>query len=230
MRRTRVLLFSVLILGVVTAPASAQSAGLVKPRPQRTQPHDPATTPVPLVPDTAPAGAPRVPSSGPRPPRPQYDPATAPVPPVPDTATAGMPRAGRPRPPRTQPYDAATAPAPPVPATAPIGAPRVGGPVVPVPVLQLQYSPATFTATIDYMPGYFGAVLLSLSDDLSHYLVGLPPLLSGATVLGFAVSQNGRIEIVVPRPAGPAIPVYGQALVYDGGCWFTSAVAGAGGQ
>lgn len=63
---------------------------------------------------------------------------------------------------------------------------------------------------------FLGGVLLSLSPDLTHYFVGLPPLLSDFVVLGvgFADEQYSVQVLQHQLPAG--ILLHAQGLVADG--------------
>jgi hypothetical protein len=69
-----------------------------------------------------------------------------------------------------------------------------------------------------------GAIVLSLSPDLVHYLVGLPPLLADFAVLscgaGEKVFEASIDQQVVPR----GLTFYVQGVVFDGGAILASEV------
>jgi hypothetical protein len=69
--------------------------------------------------------------------------------------------------------------------------------------------------TVAESEDYFGAVLLSTSPDLAHFLVNLPPLLADSIVLGFGRAENGVLQIEGPQAVHPPITIYGQAVVFD---------------
>ncbi|MGE3175747.1 MAG: hypothetical protein AB7O97_24195 [Planctomycetota bacterium] len=91
--------------------------------------------------------------------------------------------------------------------------PQLSDPLFPVPQLRLAYKTETFVAVVDALDDAPVAVLLSLSPELTHYLVDLPPLLSNPLILGVVPATGGQAEFVLPRPA-QEVPVYGQALVF----------------
>ena len=63
---------------------------------------------------------------------------------------------------------------------------------------------------------FVGGVLLSLSPDLTHYLVDLPPLLSDFVVLGIAYGEE-EVSFQAFREALPIVtPIYAQGVVFDG--------------
>lgn len=63
---------------------------------------------------------------------------------------------------------------------------------------------------------FVGGVLLSLAPDLTHYFVGLPPMLTDHVVLGIAYGED-EIALTAPREALPiVVPIYAQGVVFDG--------------
>lgn len=63
---------------------------------------------------------------------------------------------------------------------------------------------------------FVGGVLLSLTPDLTHYLVDLPPMLTDHVVLGFAFGED-EIALRAFREALPiVVPIYAQGVVFDG--------------
>lgn len=63
---------------------------------------------------------------------------------------------------------------------------------------------------------FVGGVLLSLSPDVTHYLVDLPPLLSDFAVLGIAYGEE-ELAFQAIREALPIVtPIYAQGVVFDG--------------
>ena len=72
-------------------------------------------------------------------------------------------------------------------------------------------------------PDFVGAVLFSKSDQLSYYLVDLPPLLTDGVMLMIGSSEVTTLKLFLPQTL-PAIPVYAQAVVYDGKAFASSDV------
>jgi hypothetical protein len=63
---------------------------------------------------------------------------------------------------------------------------------------------------------YIGIVLVSLSPDLAHYLVGLPPLLADPLVLTWGLTNTTRFGVSFPEtafPPGIFIHAQGVALI-----------------
>lgn len=72
---------------------------------------------------------------------------------------------------------------------------------------------------------FLGGVILSLSPDLTHYFVGLPPILSDFVVLGVGLSVKGEYLISIPQNSvPPGIFIYAQGLTADGVSLFASEV------
>ena len=71
----------------------------------------------------------------------------------------------------------------------------------------------TATTSLDFL----GAVIVSDSDVLRHYLVGLPPLLGNFVVLGVGVAANGSLTVSAPAPPLPAVAskIFAQAVTLD---------------
>ena len=61
---------------------------------------------------------------------------------------------------------------------------------------------------------FIGAVIGSLSRDVSHYLTGLPPLLSNHVVIGVGIGYpDGGYAVSIPESALPAgVPIYAQGV------------------
>jgi hypothetical protein len=75
---------------------------------------------------------------------------------------------------------------------------------------------ATFTVESG-QPLYLGAAIASLSPELVHYLVDLPPLLSDFVVLGIGIGTAEEPYVcTVPERAFPAgIMLYAQGVTID---------------
>ena len=73
---------------------------------------------------------------------------------------------------------------------------------------------------------FLGAVILSDSDQLTHYFVGLPPLLSTFVILGVGQAHDGVLPMVVPHATLPPVDlaVFGQAVTLDAGVLSSSDV------
>ena len=89
-----------------------------------------------------------------------------------------------------------------------------------LPELTIEFSPYVVAFHVDQPgPDFLGVVLVSLTPNLQHYLVGLPPLLDQSIVLGWGLSQDGRFtskqsEFTFP----PGIMFYVQGVtIGDGG-------------
>jgi hypothetical protein len=81
--------------------------------------------------------------------------------------------------------------------------------------LELSASDVGLTAFVHGSePGYVGIVLLSLSSDTMHFLVGLPPLLAESAVMGVGFGNgNGDMWLKVPfSQFQQDHPLFGQAL------------------
>lgn len=61
---------------------------------------------------------------------------------------------------------------------------------------------------------FLGAVIGSLAGDVSHYLTGLPPLLSNHVVIGVGIGYpDGGYMVSLPESALPAgVPIYAQGV------------------
>lgn len=68
-------------------------------------------------------------------------------------------------------------------------------------------------------PDFLGAVILSDSNQLTHYFVGLPPLLSTFVILGVGQAHEGVLPMVVPHATLPTaeFEVFAQAVTLDAG-------------
>jgi hypothetical protein len=66
---------------------------------------------------------------------------------------------------------------------------------------------------------FLGAVILSDSAQLTHFFVGLPPLLSTFVILGVGQAREGVLPMVVPHTTLPAVEfeVFAQAVTLDAG-------------
>lgn len=90
---------------------------------------------------------------------------------------------------------------------------------IPTPDLRIQIEPER----VDFHlagPGqdFVGAILLSLDSTQTHYLQGLPPILSNFAVLAIGAAKGyGEIVITVPDSRfQPGIMFYAQGLTLDG--------------
>jgi hypothetical protein len=63
---------------------------------------------------------------------------------------------------------------------------------------------------------FLGGVLLSLSPTLTHYFVGLPPLLSDFVVLGVGIADLQFSVQVMQHQLPAGILIYAQGVVADG--------------
>jgi hypothetical protein len=74
---------------------------------------------------------------------------------------------------------------------------------------------------------FLGGVILSLSPNLTHYFVDLPPILSDFVVLGVGLSAKSEYLLSIPqRMLPPGIMLYAQGLTADGVSLFSSDVHG----
>lgn len=64
---------------------------------------------------------------------------------------------------------------------------------------------------------YIAGVLLSLSPDVVHYLVGLPPLLQDFVVAGTGFVEVGSYDLTLPDVAlPPGVMIHAQGVTFDG--------------
>ena len=69
---------------------------------------------------------------------------------------------------------------------------------------------------VDHPPQIFiGGVIASLSSDMTHFLTGLPPILSTHVVLDVGIGYPGEgVAATVPLPLLPrGVPIYAQGVV-----------------
>jgi hypothetical protein len=60
---------------------------------------------------------------------------------------------------------------------------------------------------------FLGVVLLSLSSDLQHFLVDLPPLLDQAVILDYGLAVGGIYSAAIPETLlPPGIMIYAQGV------------------
>ena len=73
---------------------------------------------------------------------------------------------------------------------------------------------------------YVAGVLVSLSPDLVHYFVGLPPLLRDFVVAGTGYVELGSYELTLPDVAlPPGVMIHAQGVTFDGVGLASSSVA-----
>lgn len=73
---------------------------------------------------------------------------------------------------------------------------------------------------------YVAGVLLSLSPDVVHYLVGLPPLLQDFVVAGTGFVEVGSYDLTLPDVAlPPGVMIHAQGVTFDGVGLSSSSVA-----
>jgi hypothetical protein len=99
----------------------------------------------------------------------------------------------------------------PQPATDPVPEPPLGY----VPGLQVYWGEASFAAVVSGPSEFFGIVLVSPTDSMQHFFVGLPPILADAVVLGSGFAKDSWFVVEVARQPGPKIQLWAQALVID---------------
>lgn len=72
---------------------------------------------------------------------------------------------------------------------------------------------------------YIAGVLLSLSPDLVHYLVDLPPLLADHVIAGAGIVDEGSYFLSLPDTLlPPGIMIQAQGVTFDGVGFLSSAV------
>jgi hypothetical protein len=71
---------------------------------------------------------------------------------------------------------------------------------------------------------FLGAVILSLSPDLTHYFTGLPPILSDFVVLGVGAGKGEYVVSVPMLSLPPGILIYAQGLAADSSGIYSSNV------
>jgi hypothetical protein len=71
---------------------------------------------------------------------------------------------------------------------------------------------------------FLGAVILSLSPDLTHYFTGLPPILGNFVVLGVGAGKGEYVVTVPMLSLPPGILIYAQGVAADGSGIYSSAV------
>lgn len=97
----------------------------------------------------------------------------------------------------------------------------------PGPVLAIKFNEGNIVAKVTGpSPDFLGAVIVSDREELTHFLVVLPPLLSNFVILGVGQAQNGSLDLVVPH--GPLPPVelkiFAQGVTLDAGVLASSDV------
>lgn len=75
-------------------------------------------------------------------------------------------------------------------------------------------------------PDFLGAVVLSLSNNQTHFLQGLPPVLTDFVILGVGKAWQAKLALHVPQDISlPAnVPLFAQGLLVDRGLVLSSAV------
>ena len=82
------------------------------------------------------------------------------------------------------------------------------------PQFTVVLQPAAIEFQVRHEPSPFlGIVLVSLSPDLQHFHVGLPPLLEQSAVLGWGIGQDGEFATRVPDVMlPPGVMIYAQGV------------------
>lgn len=95
---------------------------------------------------------------------------------------------------------------------APIAAPKDGA------LLEIQVVPGAVEFAVDGPSSpYFAGVLLSLSPQLAHYLVDLPPLLADHVIAGIGFVERERYLLSLPDTVlPPGVMIYAQGVTFDG--------------
>jgi hypothetical protein len=95
-------------------------------------------------------------------------------------------------------------------------APLLPQTTAPDPKIEVGFEPYKVTFDIAAPEADFlGIVIASLSPDLQHHLVGLPPLLGDAVIVDWGLGQNGQFHSSVPEsvfPTGVFIHVQGVTI------------------
>jgi len=79
--------------------------------------------------------------------------------------------------------------------------------------LSVEPDAVAFYLATDTMPA-FGAVIVSFAPDLTHYFVGLPPLLTDFAVLSVTAMEGPELNLLLPATAFPrGVFVYAQGLI-----------------
>lgn len=82
------------------------------------------------------------------------------------------------------------------------------------PSLAIHVGTTAVTLDVSGPPAPFvGAVILSLSPDLTHYLVDLPPLLSDFAVLGVGIGDKSYTASIPKVNVPPGLFLYAQGVV-----------------
>lgn len=84
----------------------------------------------------------------------------------------------------------------------------------PAPILTVDVLPQTVAIQLQSRPAPFvGVVIASLSPQMRHFFVGLPPLLDDSVVLGYGLADD-RFRVDIPVEAlPPGLFVYVQGVV-----------------
>ena len=91
---------------------------------------------------------------------------------------------------------------------------------VSAPALDIHYTGGAIAAKVTgSSPDFLGAVIVSDSDQLTHYFVGLPPLLSTFVILGIGQASQGVLPMVVPHVTLPPVELklFAQGVTLDAG-------------
>jgi hypothetical protein len=79
--------------------------------------------------------------------------------------------------------------------------------------LSLEPAAVAFRLTTDSTPA-LGAVIVSFSPDMTHYFVGLPPLLTDFAVLSVTVMEEPEAQLLLPATRfPPGIFIYAQGVI-----------------
>jgi len=88
------------------------------------------------------------------------------------------------------------------------------------PTIAIGYSGDSVEFVVDHPTQIFlGGVIASLSDEMTHYLTGLPPILTTHVVLDVGVGYPGEgVAAAVPMPLLPrGVPIYAQGVALTQG-------------
>jgi len=88
-------------------------------------------------------------------------------------------------------------------------------PAVPARVgLAIDYSGQAIKSDVTFVESaFFGGVIVSLTPDLVQSLVGLPPLLNNAVVLGIGQGEDHHLLLDVPADPPVGLVIYAQGVV-----------------
>jgi hypothetical protein len=88
------------------------------------------------------------------------------------------------------------------------------------PALDIHYTGGAIAAKVTGpSQDFLGAVILSDSGQLSHFVVGLPPLLTTYVILGIGQAHDGVLPFVVQHATLPPVDleIFAQGVTLDAG-------------